>query len=100
MNYKYVPGIQNRNTGLLPGLKVGFGSGPRSTSAVAPARKPDCFVIQIKAERSNSIGYEHRSLDPAPEQDGDYMQIRARYQSIVYKSLRACGYANTGLAGI
>lgn len=83
MNYKYVPGIQNRNTGLLPGRKVGFGSRPRSTSAAAPARKLDCFVIQIAAERSNSIGYEHRSLDPVPEQDGDYMQIRVRRQSIV-----------------
>lgn len=60
LNYKYVPGIQNRNTGLLPGTKVGFGSRPRGTSAAAPARKPDCFVIQITVERSNSIGYEHR----------------------------------------
>lgn len=77
LNYKYVPGIQNRNTGLLPGTKVGFGSRPRSTSAAAPALKPDCFVIQITAERSNSIGYEHRSLDPVPERVGNYMQICA-----------------------
>lgn len=88
LNYKYVPGVQNRNTGLLPGTKVGFGSRPRGTSAAAPAHESDCFVIQITEDRSNSIGYEHRSLDPVPEQDGDYMQIRVRYQSIVYMCLR------------
>lgn len=66
---------------------------------VAPLQQPpltNCFVIQITADRSNSIGYEHRSLDPGPEQDGDYMQICAHYQSTVYMCLRTCGYANYG----